>query len=166
MRLAVASLRIDGSFSPGSRVFAAIAARSAATTCSCSGVPADNLRWRSICIGHCHGTERPTIPCLWLVRRAPSNHLVAMTLQLTASHADNRRLAGMIHGAIGMAIFAGSLPATRLAVQGLDASFLTAGRAAGAGILAALLLAATRQKLPPRADVMPLLVVAGGVVLG
>ncbi len=89
-----------------------------------------------------------------------------MTLQLAAPQADNRRLAGMIHGAIGMAIFAGSLPATRVAVQGLDAIFLTSGRAAGAGILAALLLAAMRQRLPARGDIIPLLVVAGGVVLG
>jgi drug/metabolite transporter (DMT)-like permease len=88
-----------------------------------------------------------------------------MTLSLTAA-APNHRLAGLIHGAIGMAIFAGSLPATRVAVLGLDALFITAGRAAGAGILAVLLLAATRQKLPARADILPLLVVAGGVVLG
>jgi len=65
-----------------------------------------------------------------------------------------------------MAIFAGSLPATRAAVLGLDASFVTAGRAAGAGMLAALLLAATRQRLPSRAEAVALLVVAGGVVLG
>jgi drug/metabolite transporter (DMT)-like permease len=89
-----------------------------------------------------------------------------MTIQLTAQRSDNHRLAGMIHGAIGMAIFAGSLPATRIAVQGLDPIFLTAGRAAGAGVLAVLLLAATRQKLPARGDIIPLLVVAGGVVLG
>jgi drug/metabolite transporter (DMT)-like permease len=89
-----------------------------------------------------------------------------MTIQLTAPRADNHRLMGMIHGAVGMAIFAGSLPATRVAVQGLDAIFLTSGRAAGAGILAVLLLAATRQKLPARSEIVPLLVVAGGVVLG
>src|SRR3954452_14431080 len=89
-----------------------------------------------------------------------------MSLSLTAPRAGNQRMMGMIHGAIGMAIFAGSLPATRLAVLGLDALFVTAGRAAGAGTLAALLLAVTRQKLPARADLIPLLVVAGGVVLG
>jgi drug/metabolite transporter (DMT)-like permease len=88
-----------------------------------------------------------------------------MTFELTAPTADHR-LAGMIHGAIGMAIFAGSLPATRVAVLGLDPLFLTAGRAAGAGILAVLLLAGMRQKLPSRTDIGPLLVVAGGVVLG
>ena len=86
--------------------------------------------------------------------------------QASRARADNHRLIGMIHGAIGMAIFAGSLPATRVAVHGLDPIFLTAGRAAGAGILAALLLAATRQKLPARTDIVPLLVVAGGVVVG
>jgi drug/metabolite transporter (DMT)-like permease len=87
-------------------------------------------------------------------------------MQITAPRADNHRLMGMIHGGIGMAIFAGSLPATRVAVLGLDPLFLTAGRAAGAGILAILLLAATRQKLPARSDIVPLLVVAGGVVVG
>jgi drug/metabolite transporter (DMT)-like permease len=91
-----------------------------------------------------------------------------MTLHLTATTttAPNHRLAGMLYGAVGMAIFAGSLPATRVAVLGLDALFLTAGRAAGAGVLAALLLVLTRQKLPSRADLLTLLVVAGGVVLG
>jgi drug/metabolite transporter (DMT)-like permease len=89
-----------------------------------------------------------------------------MTMQLTADTRPDHRLAGMIHGAIGMAIFAGSLPATRVAVLGLDALFVTAGRAAGAGILAVLLLAVTRQRLPSRADFIALVVVAGGVVLG
>src|ERR1041384_7789922 len=89
-----------------------------------------------------------------------------MTMHLAAPSAADHRLAGMIHGAIGMAIFAGSLPATRVAVQSLDAIFLTAGRAAGAGFLAVLLLAVTRQKRPARADLLPLLVVACGVVLG
>jgi drug/metabolite transporter (DMT)-like permease len=90
-----------------------------------------------------------------------------MTLQAVAPVLpQNHRLAGMVHGAIGMAIFAGSLPATRVAVLGLDPIFLTAGRAAGAAILAMLLLAVTRQKLPCRADLIPLLVVAGGVVVG
>ncbi|MDQ7251339.1 DMT family transporter [Dongia sedimenti] len=89
-----------------------------------------------------------------------------MTLSFAVPRAADHRIAGMIHGAIGMAIFAGSLPATRVAVLGLDAIFITAGRAAGAGILAVILLTATRQKLPARADIIPLLVVAGGVVLG
>jgi drug/metabolite transporter (DMT)-like permease len=43
---------------------------------------------------------------------------------------------------------------------------VTAGRAAIAGILAAVLLAATRQRLPNLRESLALLVVAGGVVLG
>ena len=90
-----------------------------------------------------------------------------MTIQLTtAAPSDTHRLAGLIHGAIGMAIFAGSLPATRVAVLGLDPLFVTAGRAAGAGLLAAILLSVTRQKWISARDLASLLVVAGGVVLG
>jgi drug/metabolite transporter (DMT)-like permease len=72
----------------------------------------------------------------------------------------------MVHGGIGMAIFAGSLPATRAAVIGLDAGFITAGRAAIAGLLSVALLVAARQRLPSRRQLAALLVVAGGVVLG
>jgi drug/metabolite transporter (DMT)-like permease len=85
------------------------------------------------------------------------------TLDGTPSH---DRFWGMVHGAIGMAIFAGSLPATRAAVIGLDPFAVTAGRAVVAGILAVLLLAVTRQKLPTGRDCVALVVVAGGVVLG
>jgi drug/metabolite transporter (DMT)-like permease len=77
-----------------------------------------------------------------------------------------RRRRGLIYGAIGMAIFAGSLPATRAAVLGLDVFFVTAGRAAIAGILAAALIVATRQRLPTLREFLALVVVAGGVVLG
>jgi drug/metabolite transporter (DMT)-like permease len=76
------------------------------------------------------------------------------------------RFWGMVHGTIGMVIFAGSLPATRAAVIGLDTGFITAGRAAITGLLAIALLAMRRQRLPRRKEWFPLLVVAGGVVLG
>jgi len=94
-----------------------------------------------------------------------------MTVQATpagiAVREQNRRhLHGMIHGAVGMAIFAGSLPATRLAVLGLDTGFVTAGRAAIAGLISVALLLATRPKLPTPREFLALAVVAGGVVLG
>jgi drug/metabolite transporter (DMT)-like permease len=93
-----------------------------------------------------------------------------MTLAATDPAFDStgarRRRRGLINGAIGVAIFAGSLPATRAAVLGLDVTFVTAGRAAIAGILAAALLGATRQRLPRLRQALALLVVAGGVVLG
>lgn len=49
---------------------------------------------------------------------------------------------GLVNGILGVAIFSGSLPATRLAVQQFDPIFLTVARAALAGLLALVLLLA------------------------
>ncbi len=73
---------------------------------------------------------------------------------------------GWINGALGVAIFSGSLPATRVAVLGLDPWFLTAARAALAGILAFILLAQHRQQRPTAAEWRTLVLVALGVVAG
>ena len=73
---------------------------------------------------------------------------------------------GWINGFIGVAIFSGSLPATRVAVMQLDPVFLTVARAAIAGVLALVLLALFRQKRPAGADLVSLAIVAAGVVLG
>ncbi len=73
---------------------------------------------------------------------------------------------GLINGMAGVAIFSGSLPATRLAVTGFDPVFLTVARAAIAGGLALALLLALRQKRPAPGDLLPLVVVALGVVVG
>jgi len=73
---------------------------------------------------------------------------------------------GLINGMAGVAIFSGSLPATRLAVTGFDPVFLTVARAAIAGGLALALLLALRQKRPASGDLLPLVVVALGVVVG
>lgn len=73
---------------------------------------------------------------------------------------------GWLSGFIGMLIFSGSLPATRVAVLDFDPVFLTLARAAIAGLLALLLLAALRPKLPARNELLPLVVVGLGVVVG
>ncbi|MFM0290568.1 DMT family transporter [Paraburkholderia megapolitana] len=73
---------------------------------------------------------------------------------------------GWLSGMIGVVIFSGSLPATRVAVQGLDPLFLTLARAAIAGVLALTLLIVFREKRPARSDIVPLLIVALGVVVG
>jgi len=65
-----------------------------------------------------------------------------------------------------MLIFSASLPATRAAVAALDPWFVTAGRAALAGLLAAGLLVLMRAQWPCRRDWGALAVVAFGVVLG
>lgn len=65
-----------------------------------------------------------------------------------------------------MLIFSASLPATRAAVAALDPWFVTAGRAALAGLLAVGLLTLARAKWPSRRDWAALAIVAFGVVLG
>jgi drug/metabolite transporter (DMT)-like permease len=59
-----------------------------------------------------------------------------------------------------MCMFAGTLPATRLAVTGFDPFFLTVARAAIAGIAGLTVIVITQRKLPPR-SLWPELVLAG-----
>lgn len=65
-----------------------------------------------------------------------------------------------------MIIFSGSLPATRLAVQDMDPLLLTFLRASIAGLLAIALLVGFRQKRPRLAQLVSLIIVSSGVVLG
>lgn len=69
-------------------------------------------------------------------------------------------------GMLGVVIFSGSLPATRVAVGGFSPLFLTSARAVIAALLGAALLAALRQDRPARGDLPALAVVALGVVVG
>ncbi|EOQ64195.1 hypothetical protein F935_00962 [Acinetobacter calcoaceticus ANC 3811] len=78
----------------------------------------------------------------------------------------NRFMNGWVNGFIGVAIFAGSLPATRVAVMGFEPGFLTAARAAIAGILGLILISVLKQKKPAKQDWWPLAIVAIGVVIG
>jgi drug/metabolite transporter (DMT)-like permease len=95
------------------------------------------------------------------------HHVTATDTLPPSSTLDvRRRRRGLVYGAIGVAIFAGSLPATRAAVLGLDVFFVTACRASIAGLIAAALLLVTRQRRPSLRELAALLVVAGGVVLG
>lgn len=73
---------------------------------------------------------------------------------------------GWINGFIGVAIFAGSLPATRAAVASFDPMFLTCARASIAAMLGAVLLLLLRQTRPERSQLLPLAVTAFGVVIG
>ncbi|MGZ3148245.1 DMT family transporter [Lentzea chajnantorensis] len=73
---------------------------------------------------------------------------------------------GVTLGALAVLGFSYSLPATRLAVQGLDPWFVAFGRAAGAALLAIGYLALSRAPLPSRAQVRRLAVVAAGIVVG
>ncbi|CDF82303.1 Uncharacterized transporter ydeK [Pseudomonas knackmussii B13] len=78
----------------------------------------------------------------------------------------NGSLGGWFSGFLGVLIFSGSLPATRVAVGDFDPTFLTLARASIAGLLAAAILVVLRHRPPARADVPALVVVALGVVVG
>ncbi|MDI9855983.1 DMT family transporter [Comamonas sp. 17RB] len=73
---------------------------------------------------------------------------------------------GWLNGLIGVVIFSGSLPATRLAVLDLPPVWLTVARASIAGVLALAVLLWCRQPRPARSQMVSLAVVAVGVVLG
>ncbi|TWB44312.1 DMT family transporter [Nitrospirillum pindoramense] len=74
--------------------------------------------------------------------------------------------AGLIYGLIGVIIFSGSLPVTKIGLTGLDANFLSLARAALAGIISVGLLALLRPRRPRVRDLPGLTVVAGGAVVG
>lgn len=78
---------------------------------------------------------------------------------------------GLWLGALGVAIFALTLPMTRLATGTPEAplmsgGFIAFGRAAVAGILSAAFLVLTGARMPRREDWWPLAVTSGGVVFG
>ncbi len=77
-----------------------------------------------------------------------------------------RATAGWGSGLLGVVIFSGSLPATRLAVAGFAPLFLTAARAVIAALLGGALLILLRQARPSPRDLLPLALVALGVVVG
>ena len=74
--------------------------------------------------------------------------------------------AGWGSGLLGVIIFSGSLPATRVAIGGFSPLFLTSARAVIAALLGLALLVALRQKRPARGDLGSLTIVALGVVVG
>ena len=80
--------------------------------------------------------------------------------------AVERTTGGWLSGLIGILIFSGSLPATRIAVMDFDPLFLTVARATIAGMIALVILLMTRTARPQRSDWGSLLVVALGVVVG
>jgi drug/metabolite transporter (DMT)-like permease len=80
--------------------------------------------------------------------------------------ATEKPASGVINGLIGVVIFSGSLPATRIAVLEFDPVFLTVARAAIAGVLALCLLLLFKGRRPARQHMMSLIIVAMGVVIG
>ena len=90
--------------------------------------------------------------------------MTGRAVQMTA--AQHGAAGAWIDGLIGVSIFSASLVATRLALTGMDALFLSAARAALAGLAGAMALAAFREKRPRGRDIPALMIVAAGVVVG
>lgn len=75
-------------------------------------------------------------------------------------------LNGWINGFIGVVLFSGGLPATKLAVMEMSPIFVTIVRAAVAGILALMVLWIGKEKRPEKKQLFPLLLVSIGCVVG
>lgn len=79
---------------------------------------------------------------------------------------SSREKIGLALGFAGVCMFAGTLPATRLAVVGFDPFFLSAARAAIAGLAGAILLALMRRSLPPRPVLLELFAAGICTIIG
>src|SRR5690606_38685333 len=98
---------------------------------------------------------------LWLGETA-----VAIPRRSGKEQAMDVRTSGWINGFLGVLIFSGSLPATRVAVADFDPVFLTAARASIAGAMALVLLIGLRAPRPERGDLASLAIIGLGVVVG
>lgn len=78
---------------------------------------------------------------------------------------------GFLLGLLGVALFALTMPMTKLATatadfHGLSPAFITFGRAAAAGLLALIYLRLVRAPVPNRAQILPLILAGAGIVIG
>lgn len=73
---------------------------------------------------------------------------------------------GWMNGLIGVLLFSGSMPATKVAVLSLDPIFVTLVRALIAAILAALFLFYNKATLPSKLESKSIILVAIGAVIG
>src|ERR1700751_486749 len=71
-------------------------------------------------------------------------------LSRESSSSLSRERLGLVLGFVGMLIFGGTLPATRIAVAAIDPLTVTALRTAIAGVCSLALLIVLRRKFPPR----------------
>jgi drug/metabolite transporter (DMT)-like permease len=89
-----------------------------------------------------------------------------MTSPAHAAAPARRDLLGFALAFVGVGIFGGTLPMTRIAVTVYDPWFVTVGRAAIASLLAAIVLVAMRRRFPPRPAWRSLAIAAVTTVIG
>lgn len=80
--------------------------------------------------------------------------------------ANHQQINGWVNGFIGMLLFSGSMPATKIAITELSPAFVTITRAGIAGILALCALLVFKEKRPDKKQLPSLFMVILGVVLG
>lgn len=85
---------------------------------------------------------------------------------ITKQISKDENISGWINGFIGVVLFSGGLPATKLAVMEMSPTFVTIVRAAVAGILALIVLWLGKEKRPVKEQLTPLLLVSLGCVVG
>ena len=78
----------------------------------------------------------------------------------------SRETLGLVLGTIGVVIFGVTLPMTRIAVMSLDPWFVTTGRAALAGLIAVVVLVATRKTIPRGSEFWALLLGSVCTIIG
>lgn len=84
------------------------------------------------------------------------------TTTISSSQTSN----GWLNGLIGVLLFSGSMPATKVAVLSLDPIFVTVVRALIAAILAASFLIIYKVKIPNKIQTQSILIVSVGAVIG
>lgn len=85
---------------------------------------------------------------------------------MTNTISKDRAVSGWINGFIGVLLFSGSMPATKLAVMEMNPIFATIARAVIAGILALSVLLVYKEKRPAKNQLFSLVLVAVGCVVG
>jgi drug/metabolite transporter (DMT)-like permease len=85
---------------------------------------------------------------------------------ITDKISKDQAVSGWINGFIGVLLFSGSLPATKLAVTDMSPIFVTIARAAIAGVLALTVILIYKEKRPAKDQILPLVLVSLGCVIG
>lgn len=85
---------------------------------------------------------------------------------ITHKLSKDQTLNGWINGFIGVLLFSGSLPATKLAVTEMNPIFVTIVRAGIAGVLALFVLLIYKEKRPAKDQIFSLVLVSIGCVIG
>jgi drug/metabolite transporter (DMT)-like permease len=108
---------------------------------------------RMLLIGQYHPTEGTWIAMSALRPQATATNAkdAAQPPLMIPAPTARRETLGILVGFVGVICFAGTLPAMRLAVPHLDPWFLTAARAAVAGLVAVAMLTAMKRR-PPRRE--------------